>query len=630
MCGLTGYLLTNGASEISSALISEMLVLQKHRGPDDSGILGINTNENVLEVASTAPNYFFNNNPNLIFGFNRLSILDLSLNGHQPMVHHESNVALMMNGEVYNAFEFKSELIQKGYRFKGNSDTEVVLFLYLQFGLEGMLQRLNGMFALAIFDGRSKRLFLIRDRFGIKPLYVCSKGGNVFFTSEVKSFIPANIDLVLDDSLISEFLFYRNVINKTLFKGVKNVEPGTYLAIDFTGNISEVKYYDLLLEGAGDFKPISNVEWIDSLKKSVKSQLIGDVKLGCQLSGGVDSSVVTAIASEYMAKGNLETVSIVFNDKSFTEKEFVDTVVKKYSFVSHQFNLSPEMYFEMLDSAIWHFEQPLNHPNTIGIKLLSKKAREFLTVLLSGEGADELLGGYDRFLEKNLLVGTYEFYLTAKKNLKQLPTFMKYWANSDYKYLLSSSFSSINSLSTLYSNFSIESAIASRETYWNMISPSDNAKKRKYEMLTFLPDLLVRQDKMSMAHSIENRVPFLDNELVNASFKLSKSQIFGVRRNQKSGKLILKDYCGSLIGEDFAFRKKMGFSIPLKAFFASKYFKERWNMELLPAIKNRGIFDHIEFTNWMEKPQTLTPDKIDAIWLMTGFEIWAQKFLDKK
>jgi len=493
-----------------------------------------------------------------------------------------------------------------------------------------MLKKLNGMFALAIYDGRQGKLFLVRDRFGIKPLYVFRSKDKIAFSSELKSFFPLRINFNLDQSLLSEFLLYRNVINNTLIDGVKNLEPGTYLSIDAFGTVSQFKFYDILSEGENQNKITGNSEWLDYLKSSVKSQLISDVKLGCQLSGGVDSSVVTAIASEYLPSGLLETVSIVFDEESFTEKPYIDQVVSKYNLVSHQFKMSPEMYFGMIDSSIWHFEQPLNHPNTVGINLLSKNARQYLTVLLSGEGADELLGGYERFIPKNVIVRTYELLLNAKRNYTQLPALVKFLEDPRFRFLLSTSFGSFNSLKTLFPSFSLESGINSRETYWRGIPDSDQAKKRKYEMLTFLPDLLVRQDKMSMAHSIENRVPFLDNDLVSASFNLSDSQLFGSYKGKNSGKLILKEVCSKYLGDDFSFRKKMGFSIPMRAFFASNYFKERWYSALLPAIKKRGIFESKQLEQWMNNPLSISPDKVDGVWLMVGFEIWAQKFIDNK
>lgn len=627
MCGLAGYLLLNGQLEINSSLISEMLVVQKHRGPDDSGVLGINTLTGRFDIAKTVSNHFFKNTPDLIFGFNRLSILDLSLNGHQPMLNPESGVALMMNGEVYNAFDFKDSLISKGYRFKGRSDTEVVLYLYLEYGIEGMLSRLNGMFAICIFDARIQKLFLIRDRFGIKPLYVFSSAEKFFFSSEVKSFIPAGIKLELNQDLLSEFLLYRNLINRTLFKGIRNVEPGTFLTVDLSGSITETRYYDVCNEGENANWPISNIEWRDYLSKAVKSQLISDVKLGCQLSGGVDSSVVTAISSSCLPKGFLETVSIDFNENAFSEKRYIDYVADRYSLVSHQFKMNSEMYFGMIDSSIWHFEQPLNHPNSIGIKLLSKNSSEFLTVLLSGEGADELLGGYDRFLNKGFLGLPNDLILGVRRNYTKFSKWISIWADENSRYLLNSSFGSINSLSKLYPVFCIDSAMEAHIEYWKRVTGTFSQKKRKYELLTYLPDLLIRQDKMSMAHSIENRVPFLDYELVSASFRLSESQIFGNKNKQQSGKLILKDYCAELMGEEFSYRKKMGFSIPLRSFFATEHFKERWVSEWLPAIKSRGVFEFSAIQDWMQKPETLTPDKVDAIWLMVGFEIWASKFL---
>jgi asparagine synthase (glutamine-hydrolysing) len=397
MCGFAGYFLKNNF-ESNSKTILNMLELQRHRGPDDSGILGIHTTQKTLEeLDAQSPNDFLSA-PNLIFGFNRLSILDLSPAGHQPMTNKEAQVALMMNGEVYNAFDYKPELEAKGYLFKGHSDTEVVLNLYLEYGLEGMLKRLNGMFAIAIYDGREKALFLIRDRVGIKPLYVLQENNRISFSSEMKSFkaLP-DFRFELDESKLSEFLLFRNAINNTLFKNIVNIEPGSYWRIDSEAGVAIKVYYNLRNEG-GNNSQLNKAELETALRNSVKRQMISDVKLGCQLSGGVDSSLVTAFAAETLNEGALETVSIVFDEKNFSEKKYIDKVAEQYKLKSHQFTLDATAYLNLIDEAIWHFEQPLNHPNTIGIKLLSREAKKHVTVLLSGEGADEALAGYSRFL----------------------------------------------------------------------------------------------------------------------------------------------------------------------------------------------------------------------------------------
>ena len=633
MCGLTGYWLFNNQTDKNSATIGEMLRLQKHRGPDDSGIIGINTKQNSFQELNSERSGNFTIHPDLIFGFNRLSILDLSPNGHQPMVSTDETVLLMMNGEVYNAFDFKKELEDKGYQFKSETDTEIVLCLYQAYGLQGMLDRLNGMFAIVIYDTKLQKLFLIRDRFGIKPLYMLKEHGRMSFSSEMKSFksLPG-FRFRLDESKLSEFLLFRNLINQTLFKNIINIDPGHFMEVSAEGQSSLHRYFDIRSEGAdgnriGDAKLAEN-ELKAKLQQAVKRQMISDVKLGCQLSGGVDSSLVTAYANQYVTKGALETISIIFENPRFSEKQYIDQVAEKLELQSHQYTLDAANYFSMLEEAIWHFEQPLNHPNTIGIKLLSKEAKKQVTVLLSGEGADEALAGYNRFLPEGSKLWFRAFLSGLKKNRSKALSFLTYWFNADYRYLMQTAFGSLTTASALYSSFSMHEALLQRKQVWNTIIGDLRQKRRKYELLTYLPDLLMRQDKMSMAHSIENRVPFLDNEMISTSLEIDDDLLIGNRNGRIEGKIVLKQLCTEEFGESFAYRDKMGFGIPLVEFFNSKSFREKWNNTLLPGIKQRKIFNSKPLQNWMSKHRKLSPDQLDALWLMTGFELWAQQYLD--
>ena len=628
MCGLTGYLLKN-ETESDSSTVLDMLALQRHRGPDDSGILGINIHNNNLEELEVKEPLPFNIKPNLIFGFNRLSILDLSPAGHQPMIHQASKVALMMNGEVYNAFDYKPELIDMGFSFKGNSDTEVVLYLYLAFGLEGMLERLNGMYALAIYDGRSKDLYLIRDRMGIKPLYVLHESGRIVFSSEMKSFkaLP-DFKFQLDEQQLSEFLLFRNSINNTLFQNIVNITPGTYWKINSAGEIQVNTYYNIRKEGEAKADPLYREKLGQALRNAVKRQMISDVKLGCQLSGGVDSSLVTAFAAETLPKGALETVSIVFKERHFSEKIFIDQVADQYALQSHQFTLDAKAYLDLIDEAVWHFEQPLNHPNTIGIKLLSREARKHVTVLLSGEGADEALAGYSRFLPNHALFFSKNTLMKALKSRRALVEFISVWTDNAQRYLMQTAFGGFGTALSLYPKFSVKQALKGRKEIWDSIEDSPGRKKRKYELLTYLPDLLMRQDKMSMAHTIENRVPFLDNQMIAAALQIPDSELIQFKNGIWEGKVLLKDLCAVIFGKDFAYRDKMGFGIPLKSFFSSADFLKKWNASYLPGIEKRGLFQVKSLKKWVNQPLKMNTEQLDALWLMVGFEIWAKQYLD--
>lgn len=630
MCGFTGYFNLDGQKETGNQIIRQMLSIQKHRGPDDSGIVAIDTKAGVFENASISENANFKTPGDLIFGFNRLSILDLSPMGHQPMVSPNGKAILMMNGEIYNAFDFKPELEQKGYTFKSTSDTEIVLHLYTEYGMEKMISMLNGMFALAVYDLELDTLFLARDRFGIKPLYILQEQGRLAFGSEMKSFKPlSGFKFEPDFSKLDEFLLFRNVINDTLFKNITNCLPGTFLSIK-NGVVSSHTYYEIDTEGA---HTIANKEaqnqLENALRKSVDSQMISDVKLGCQLSGGVDSSLVSYYAAASLKEGNLETVSIIFKDPRFSEEKYIDKVAKQLDLKAHKFEMDAAYYFEVLEKAIWHFEHPLNHPNTIGIYLLSEQAKKHVTVLLSGEGADECLGGYSRFVRAlQFPFFKREFLGGLKRNSKFALEYLSYFINPNKRMVMETAFGSLATAHSLKSDFKLEKAINDRVKVLNKLQGNTNLKQRKYELLTYLPDLLMRQDKMSMAHSIENRVPFLDNDMVSTSLNISGDLLITKHNGKDENKVVLKDICASKFGEDFAYRDKMGFGIPLREFFSSTEFKQKWHTKIAPGIQKRGLFELNELNAWIDNIANASSDQMDAIWLMLGFELWAQNFLD--
>ena len=630
MCGFTGYFNLDSTLETNNKVIREMIAIQKHRGPDDSGIIGINTKEKNYEEIGVLTDSEFVSAKNILFGFNRLSILDLSPNGHQPMISSDESVILMMNGEVYNAFDFKEELIQKGHTFKSTSDTEIVLHLYLEYGMDEMIGMLNGMFALAIYDFKLDTLFLARDRFGIKPLYILQEENRIAFASEMKSFMPLpNFKFEPDFSKIDEFLLFRNVINNTLFKNIINCTPGTYFAIK-NGKIDTRIFYDIDHEGV-QIIPENEAKLIleKALQKSVSSQMISDVKLGCQLSGGVDSSLVTYFAAENVEKGNLETISITFNDPKFSEEKYVDYVADKLLLKAHKYEMNAHYYFDVLEKAIWHFEHPLNHPNTIGIYLLSQKAKSHVTVLLSGEGADESLAGYSRFLRaKENVIFNKLFFGGLKRNISSILDYLSYNLNADKRMIMETAFGSITTAKVLKPNFNLSNAIEDRFKTLNKLNGEKTLRQRKYELLTYLPDLLMRQDKMSMAHSIENRVPFLDNQMVTTSLNISADSLIASHNNRLEGKKVLKDICAEKFDENFAYRNKMGFGIPLREFMATQIFQEKWHNQIEPSLKKRNLFELKELSQWVKNITKASPDQLDAIWLLLGFEIWAKQYLD--
>jgi len=630
MCGIAGYLIKNSEIETNSSIIKKMLLIQKHRGPDNSAIVAINSKLNSAEDVTFEIETDFKNPSNLVFGFNRLSILDLSPNGHQPMKSIDGNVVLMLNGEIYNAEDFKDELISKGFKFKGRSDTEVVLNLYNAFGIEGMLERLNGMFAIVIWDAKINKLFLVRDRFGIKPLYLLEEENRISFSSEIKSFkaLP-NFKFELDESHLDEFLLFRNLINKTLFKNIRNLKPGKYLEFDENGNYKEISFYNLNEDGnlKIDHNQLDHI-FANALEKSVKSQLISDVKVGCQLSGGVDSSLVTYFASESTLDKNLETISILFENPKFSEEKYIDAVKNKLNLTSDKHTLSQEYFFNAFDKATWSFEQPINHPNTIGLYLLSENAKDVVTVLLSGEGADEILAGYSRFIDfEHHSFFSKDFLSKLVFNRKNIFDFLSNYLCKENRIVLASTFGSISYLKKIKPNFNFDNAVIYRKSVLKGLTKNKNTY-RKYEIATYLPDLLMRQDKMSMAFSIENRVPFLDNNLVSFALSIDKDQLVTKMNGKYECKNVLKKLAADIFDVDFAYRPKESFSIPLKDFLSSKEFITKWNAEIRGSIARRKIFDIAQTDEIVLNIKEADSAQLECVWQMYTFEVWAQQYLD--
>lgn len=632
MCGLTGYINFNSSQErvLNNSDIRNMLMLQQHRGPDDSGIVGINTDTSFYQIPNAFENEHFSESVNLVFGFNRLSIMDVSEKGHQPMFSPDHQVILMMNGEIYNAFEEKDKLLLKGHTFLSGTDTEVVLHLYMEYGFEGMIKRLNGMFAIVLYDFRLQCLFLARDRFGIKPLYILKEKHRIAFSSEIKSFkaLP-NFAFELDTDQIDEFLLFRNIIHNTLFKNIFNFQPGTFWKVKADGNIQSHTYYDINEEGN---QLISEKDALDclnqSLGKSVQSQLMSDVKLGCQLSGGVDSSLVAYYASKYTRDDQLDAISIIFKDSKYSEKKYIDYVTEQLHLKSHQYVMEPNYFFSVFLKAVWHFEQPLNHPNSVGIYFLSQEAKKHVKVLLSGEGADELLAGYKRFMYSESKWHAFKKSVQGlKNNHRHGFDYIKNCMGFDNAVITATTFNNLNSAGFVYPAFNTEKALLKRKNIFNKLEGEKLLKQRKYEMLTYLPDLLMRQDKMSMAHSIENRVPFLDNDMVRTSFNLPLTSLIGKREGRQELKLILKQLYANHFSHEYAFRPKMGFAIPLQTFMDSKWFSEKWQDEMYPSIQKRGIFSLNKRFDLQKTKETSSHD-LEILWLMNGFETWAKLYLD--
>lgn len=629
MCGIAGYYYKSGKKIDNTATVLRMLEVQQHRGPDDAGIRTFSLVAKKSEEHGIRQPEPVNASFEGVLGFNRLSILDLSKNGHQPMCSPDEQVILTLNGEVYNAFDFKDELTTDGYRFRSTTDTEVVLYLYLKYGFEGMITRLNGMFAIVVADLRENRIFIARDRFGIKPMYLYETNELFAFSSEIKSFLPLpEFKAKLNAALLDEYLLFRNNINRTLFKDVECLEPGTFRIYSPGKGFSTHRYFDIehyrrTVASADIAQSLDALK--QGLKQSVNRQLLSDVTLGCQLSGGIDSSLVTYFAKDIKQDNLLETVSVIFEDPRFSEERYMDHVTNQLGLRSHKFQLDASYYLKSFEKATWHFEGPLNHPNTIGIYLLSERAKQYVTVLLSGEGADEVFGGYSRFARVSNPYQVTTLLRDIKSHRDAPLDFLKHHFSPGFRTIMSSAFMTPRMARSLKGDFKIGAALQGRRAIYDTLSGSTFDRQVKYEIKTYLPDLLIRQDKMSMAHSIENRVPFLDNDLVQQAFGVPQKHLLP-NGHADNNKFTLKQMAASAFGDPFAFRQKQGFGIPLREFFNDKNFDSYLKDEIMPGIGKRGIFNGALAQKWISNTRVLSVAALEALWIVIAFEAWARKF----
>lgn len=632
MCGIAGFVNLD-AAPADIAVVTRMTDMQRHRGPDDFGlgVFSLATGAYRDVRRGTAPIPAFDG----ALGFNRLKILDLSDCGHQPMANADASIVIAFNGEIYNAFDYTAELEASGYRFRSRTDTEVILYLYEKYGLEGMLDRLNGMFAIVIVDLRSREVHLIRDHFGIKPFYWVTAGSTVMFASEAKAFLahPA-FSAEIDADVVDEYLGFRFVSGgRSLLKGVRQLRPAHVVTIAPSG-IRERRYWEIPDVERSQLSQGEAVEQLRaSLSASVQSQLLSDVKVGCQLSGGIDSSMVCLLARSGF-QADMDTFSIVFDEPEVSEEKWISIAVAAARAESHRFRFTRQFFFDTLDQVTWHMDQPVVHPNSLGIWLLARESKPFVTVLLSGEGADEVLGGYTRFYYANLRSMLSPWLPVLKRIPAAGPRFERHFGGDPVDaFIAASAFQSPNELCRIRPDARWAHVLEQRRVIFSEGRSDHVSNCLKYEMQTYLVDLLLRQDKMTMAHAVENRVPFLDRHLVAMARRLPLESL--LRRDialpspaMRGTKVVLKQLAAQTFDEAFVYRPKSGFSLPLRDYFQDPRFRSLMEERLLPAMRARGIVsaDAVR-AQWLSLPSQ-PPGASETVWISVAFELWCEHFLD--
>ena len=591
MCGIAGFVNLDGAPA-DARVLGAMTDLIRHRGPDDAGACCLSLRGDIPDTA---------------LGVQRLKILDLSDRGGQPMTSPDGSIAVLFNGAIYDAFDSRAELEGGGYRFRTGTDNEVILALYERVGLELMLERLNGMFAIALADTRRGVVHLLRDRVGIKPLYWTQRGTTVLFASEAKAFFahPA-FRAEIDPAVIDELLAFRYVAGAaSLLKGVRHVQPGHRLTITPEG-VSEARYWSIPDYGEKlSLSPEAAVDQLDVLLTgSVRSQLRSDVPVGCQLSGGVDSSLVSAVARTQHT-GDLRAFSIIVDDPRFSEERWIREAAEAAGAVSHRFTFDEHAFIAALATATWHMDGPISHPNALALWVLARSSRPHATVLMSGEGADELFAGYTRFANAH----------TAGHD--PVGTFIR-----------TTQFHSEARLSKLRPEAHLLPAMEKRRALFREGGADHLSNCVKYEMRTHLVDVLRRQDKMMMAHGVENRVPFLDGHVIDFARALPPEHLVvspspGVA---PATKVVVKGLARRHFSPAFVNRRKSAFNLPLAQYFRSRSFVALMEDRLLPGMASRGLVDINVVRRWWRRALS-APATTEGFWVVVALELWAQQFI---
>lgn len=598
-----------------------------HRGPDDGGIF---VDENVG------------------LGHRRLSIVDVT-RGHQPMFNEDGSLVITYNGEVYNHADFREELEAKGHVYQTHCDTETILHLYEEYGAQA-LEKLRGMFAFAIWNRREKTLFIARDRLGVKPLYyVFDDEGNLFFASEIKSLLEAKaVKPELNyDALPDQLANHGTSFDETLFKNVKRLLPGHFL-IWQDGRLKIEKYWDASFEPKHEEKSDAEFieEWRALFRKSVELRLMADVPLGMFLSGGIDSSAICAMMSE-MVREPIKTFSVGFKEREANEFEFARVVAKAFKTEHHEITITPEQYFAALPNLVWHEDEPIGFSASVPLYFVSKLAQKHVKVVLTGEGSDEILGGYGRYQKTLALLKYGEKYesLTpkffreiVKSGVSSLPNSL----NNKLKRTFLTLDADIENL--YFDNFAIfpkamqeklfsdetKARINDKNPYFyqqNLLKETDARKvldKLLYaDTKTYLHELLMKQDQMSMAASIESRVPFLDHKLVEFTARMPER----MKIRGRDTKWILREAMKGILPEEILTREKMGFPVPIGNWFRREFKHLVDEYVLGERALSREMFN-AGFVREIVKRHNAGENHDERLWFLVNFEMWQRQFID--
>jgi asparagine synthase (glutamine-hydrolysing) len=605
VCGIAGLYLRDGACQ--EGVLTRMREIISHRGPDDAG--------NFLDGP-------------LGFGHRRLSIIDLGT-GHQPMTTADGRFTIAFNGEIYNYRELRRKLGAQGVEFRTKSDTEVILQLHASLG-DSATAQLNGMFAYALWDRVRQRLLLARDRAGIKPLYYGQSSRGFAFGSEIKAIFESGlIRPQFDEGHLAEYLVFRHVAGtENLFAGIAELAPGHLLAVS-NGHASEPKSFWNASAEVPKFDGgySAAVESLDAaLNEAVKRQLVADVPLGTFCSGGIDSSLTTVIAARHMSDP-INTFSVSFDAPDFDESRYAKLASSSCRSRHHEIRIPERRFVELLPKLIWHHDLPLNFANSVHIYAVSELARQHVKVVLTGEGADELFGGYPRYAIPRLAAGFDRIPAILREPLLGLAR-----RSRDHRVRKLAWFATRSPASRkLFNSSGVDPDVAKQ-----LLKVQDSVGSWKYrrqlaestrsvariDLETYLVSILERQDKMSMATSLEARVPFLDNEIIEFSFALPERFKHTLRHRKR----ILKDVARRYLPQAIVDRRKSGFGVPLASWMRD----DGPVGALLTEVTNyQGVlevFERNQLDAMLREHRSGARDHSELLWGILNLALWRDAF----
>lgn len=624
MCGICGKLeFARDAASVRADAIRGMLEALAHRGPDDEGIYC---------------------SGRVGLGHKRLRIIDLAT-GRQPISNEDGTIWIVYNGEIYNYKELASSLVQKGHRFSTATDTEVIVHLYEELG-EACVSRLRGMFSFALWDGKNDTLLLARDRVGIKPLYYCRTPRSLLFASEIKAILnDASVHPEIDLALIDRFLTYLYMPGReTLFKNIEKLEPGHYLTVK-GGELRVKQYWDLTFRKVRRTFNQAREELECLLSRTVRDHMISDVPVGVLLSGGIDSSAVLSFAVENTNKP-IKTFTVGFDGGCTDERPYARLAAQACGSPNYEITITSKQFWDCLPKYVWHMEEPVCEPPAIALYYIAKFAHEHVTVLLSGEGGDEAFAGYQKYRNllwvekvKRLLGPLSDPVGRLMPGLGQGNASSKYgkygWLMrmplSDYYYTHSATpFELFNKqYNHLYSAGFLDAVMKNSRgelsKHWfscvEGLAPLD--RMLYVDTKTWLPDdLLIKADKMTMANSLELRVPFLDHAVLEFAASLPAEY----KLKHLSTKHILKRALSKRVPPEILYRKKTGFPVPYATWMTNGLRKEVAGILLDQSTLARGYFRR----DAIERMIADAPHCSKELFSLVTLELWHRLFLAKQ